>query len=76
MPTDQFTGSRKERNKKMEASKEKSGSQAQSTSETGKKTRRKASESRSTRMEINTKGSGFPINGMDKELTGRTKEAS
>jgi hypothetical protein len=71
---DQFTGSRKSRDKRMAASREKSGNMLPDTSETGRTIRRTVSAFTSIRMAISMKDSGKEISVMVKVHTGETKE--
>ena len=76
MHTEVSIGSRKSNDKKMAASREKSGSRLHATSVTGEITARKASESSSIRMATNTKACGSAIKDTARELTGRTRAAN
>ncbi len=64
------TGSRKSKDKKTEASKEKYGNRRPVTSGTGVITAKMVSEYSSTRMATNTKVFGDKTRDMNKELTG------
>jgi hypothetical protein len=74
--TDRFTGSRRSRDRRMAASRERSGNMLPVTSVTGRTTRRTDSVFTSTRMEISMKASGREISAMVKEPTGEMREAN
>jgi len=70
------TGSRRSRDKRTEASREKSGSMHLATSVTGKRIRRTDSAFSSTRMGTNTRGYGNVISATAKAPTGAMRRAS
>jgi hypothetical protein len=72
----QFTGSRRSRDKKMEASREKNGCTHPDTLETGRRIRKMVSAFNSTTMATSTKDCGKEISAMAKELTGVMKQES
>ena len=72
--TDPFTGSRRSRDKRMAASRERSGSMLHDTSETGRTTRRTVSAFTSTRTAISMRASGRETSAMVKEHIGETRE--
>ena len=71
-----FTGLRRSRDKKMEASRERNGCTHPDTSETGRKTRKMVLAFNFTTMATSTKDCGKEISAMARVLTGATKLAS
>jgi len=74
--TGQSTGSRRSRDKRMAASREKSGCTLPDTSATGRRTRRTDSASSSIKTATSTKDCGRKISAMVRELTGAMKLAN
>jgi len=72
----QFTGSRRSRDKKMEASREKNGCTHPDTLETGRRIRKMVSAFNSTTMATSTKDCGKETSATGRELTGATRLVS
>jgi hypothetical protein len=74
--TDPFSGSRRSRDRRMEASRERNGNTLHDTSGTGKITRKTDSVFTSTRMEISMKGFGKETSAMARAHIGGTRQGS
>jgi hypothetical protein len=74
--TDLFSGSRRSRDRRMEASRARNGNTLHDTSEIGKITRKTDSVFTSTRMEISMKGFGKETSAMARAPIGGTRQAS
>jgi hypothetical protein len=72
--TDPFSGSRRSRDRRMEASRERNGSTLHDISETGKITRKTDSVFTSTRMEISMRGFGKETSVMARAPIGGTRQ--